>query len=240
MRPDLTIIERRALALMRKLGEQHLDRSLQDLGWRFQFDRARRRLGLCEWQTHPVSKKVISLSRFLASSGGWLLMEDVVRHEIAHALDFETRGRSAHDRVWKRWARLCGADPTRTYDGELGDDPSSPFVGQCLEASCAYVRPFYRSVTAAYYCPRCNGVGTRTFLRIRERSTGRIVRAGGAEPGPVGLTRPPPYLARCPACGHTRPFARRPRRRYACGPCCQRHAGGRFDKRFELALERRR
>jgi predicted SprT family Zn-dependent metalloprotease len=228
---------------MRELGRAHLGRPLQDLGWSFSFDRARRRLGQCLWKRGDRSVKTISLSRALAAREGWTLMEDVARHEIAHALDYETRGRSAHDRTWKTWARRCGADPTRCYEGELADDPSSPYVGRCPTTGCDYARPFYRAVRSAYYCPRCEEASgrERSFLRVTDRRSGRVLHEGGAEPTrPTRLKRPPKYLGRCPRCGTARPFARRPKRRYACTSCCQELAGGRFDPRFELAIHQRR
>jgi hypothetical protein len=232
-------IAARTAELMRQLGTEHLGRPLQDLGWVFRFDRAKRRLGLCVWEDRE-QRKIISLSRHIAAREGWGIMEDVARHEIAHAIDFETRGRSGHDRTWKLWARRCGADPTRLYEGELVDDPTSPYVGRCLSRGCGHTRPFYREVAALYVCPTCRKRGQRSFLQIEERQSGRVLRAGGESPGVAPLARPPKYLARCPSCGASRGFARRPKRRYACGACCRRHAGGRFDPRFELALHRGR
>ncbi len=96
-------------------------------------------------------------------------MEDVARHEIAHAIDFETRGRSGHDHVWKEWARRCGADPSRVYEGELLDDPTSPYVGRCRHPGCGYSRPFYRAVTATYLCPRCKKKRVRSHLEVLDR-----------------------------------------------------------------------
>jgi predicted SprT family Zn-dependent metalloprotease len=222
---------------MQALGSEHIGKALQDLGWVFRYDRARQRLGLCRWSTRG---KVISLSKAISAREGWLLMEDVARHEIAHALDFETRGRSGHDRVWKAWALRCGADPTRVYSGELTADDSSRYLGRCLADGCAYSRPFYRSVTAAYICPKCDKVRPRSYLRIEDRRTGQIVRNGGASHGSLVTAGTSKYIGRCPKCAETRPFHRRPTRRYACGECCNRHAGGRFDARFELALQQLR
>ncbi|CAN5539644.1 hypothetical protein BH23BAC4_BH23BAC4_15700 [soil metagenome] len=228
------LIAERTEALMRELGRAHLGKPLQELGWVFAFDRARQRLGLCRWSR---ARKVISLSKAISLREGWAFMEDVARHEIAHALDFETRGRSCHDRVWKSWALECGADPTRVYTGELSHDDSSRYVGRCLAEGCTYSRPFYRSVTAAYICPTCDKSRARSFLRIEDRRNGQIVRNGGATPGSLAPTRTSKYIGSCPRCAETRPFQRRPLRRYACGSCCSRHAGGRFDTRFELVLQ---
>ena len=237
---DLDVIATSAKALMENLGREHLGRPLQDLGWSFRFDGARRRLGLCLWQKDGRSVRTISLSRHLAAREGWALMEDVARHEIAHALDYETRGRSAHDRIWKAWARRCGADPTRCYEGELADDPTSPYVGHCPAHGCGYARPFYRAVTSAYFCPRCEEASdrARSFLRVSDRRSGHVLHEGGAEPArPIRLKRPPKYVGQCPRCGTARGFARRPKRRYACAVCCREHADGHFDPHFELAIQ---
>lgn len=228
--------------LIASLGREHLGHSLQDRGWTLRFDGARRRLGLCIWMKRGRLAKIISLSRHAAVAGGWELMEDVVRHEAAHAIDFETRGRSGHDRTWKQWAIRCGADPTRLYEGEAFDDPAAPYLGRCPAEGCGYRRPFYRAVTAAHLCPQCERDPARTssFLRVTERRSGETLYAGGSTPGRSLSAIDPKYVGRCPECGAVRPFARRPKRRHACVDCCRRRAGGRFDARFELVLVQRR
>ena len=210
--------------LMDELGREHLGRPLQDLGWSFRFDRARRRLGLCLWTKDGRPVKTISISRHLAAREGWALMEDVARHEVAHALDFETRGRSAHDRTWKAWARRCGADPTRCYEGELADDPASPYVGRCPAAGCGHTRPFYRAVTSSYFCPRCEEVPgrARSYLRVTERRSGRVLNEGGAEPAPAHpleaaaeVRRPVPPMR---GCSSVRPPSQAPLRLWVLLP----------------------
>ena len=228
-------IETRTRALMDALGTKHAGRPLADLGWTFRRDRARRRLGLCTWQRAGKPVKTISLSRPLADALGWPVMEDVARHEIAHALDYETRGRSAHDATWKAWARRCGADPTAAYDGPLPPDTASRLAAAC--PACGYERAFHRMPTRAYLCPTCARapVPARVFLRITERATGRVVREGGEEAGPAPAAR---YVATCPACGVRAERARRPSKRLACAACCRKHAGGRFSELYELSFVR--
>ncbi len=225
----------RTEALLESLGREHLGRPLTDLGWTFRWDRARRRLGLCTWKKGARLVKTVSLSRPLAEALGWDVMEDVARHEIAHALDYETRGRSAHDAAWKAWATRCGADPAATYDGPLPDDGTSRLLARC--PACGFSRPFHRMPTRAYACPDCAGApeAPRVFLRIDERASGRILRAGGAVPGPSPAAR---YVATCPACGVRSERQRRPIRRLACAGCCRRHAGGRFSELYELTFTR--
>ena len=227
---DLDAIAARTEALLDALGQEHLGRPLQDLGWTFRWDRARRRLGLCTWKTGGRLVRTVSLSRPLAASLGWAVMEDVARHEVAHALDYETRARSAHDAAWKAWAARCGADPTAAYDGPIPDDGTSRLVARC--PACAFARPFHRTPTRAYACPDCT---PRVFLQIEERASGRLVRSGGAAPGPSPAAR---YVAECPACGARAERQRKPSRRLACADCCRRHAGGRFSELYELAFRR--
>ena len=173
---DLTEIRARARFLMSHLGERLVGRSLLDLGWTFRFDRARRRLGICRWEQRGRRVRVISLSRFYAEEGGWAIMEDVVKHEIAHAIDYERRGASDHGRVWKAIARQVGADPTRLYEGPDVPDHDSKYVGIC--SVCMREHPFYRRVKRKHACPDCcrahnrGRFSNRFLLRIFERESG--------------------------------------------------------------------
>jgi predicted SprT family Zn-dependent metalloprotease len=50
---------------------------------------------------------------------------------------------------------------------------------------------------------------------------------------------PSAFVAICPGCSHEHKRFRRPRSQTACGRCCNRYAGGRFDERFALTYQRR-
>ena len=165
---------------MHDLGRQHLGTSLAARGWAFQFDRAKRRLGSCQWKKDGTGK-VITLSKHFSVLNGWSVMEDVARHEIAHALDYETRGRSDHGPAWRRWARLCGADPTRLYEGDdVVRVTESKYVGIC--PSCGKEHPYHRRLRRAHACADCcrrhagGRYDARFRLRLVERASGREVR----------------------------------------------------------------
>jgi predicted SprT family Zn-dependent metalloprotease len=83
--------------------------SLKSLGWKFEFNSIKRAAGLCS-----KNEKTIYISRWLLEQNlaKGLEFEDTLRHEIAHAIDFEIRGTSDHGRVWKLIARqvLCTAE----------------------------------------------------------------------------------------------------------------------------------
>ncbi|MCB0720306.1 MAG: SprT-like domain-containing protein [Bacteroidetes bacterium] len=165
---DLDEIESLARGLMRSLGQDLVGNGLADLGWAFRFDRAKTRLGCCTWSTSDGTKE-LSLSRHYAEMYGWKIMEDVARHEIAHALDVETRGRTDHGRAWKRWARKCGADPARLYEGDEVKAIKPKFLGVC--PACGTEYPYYRRPKRAVACAGC----CKRFNRGRYSEQFRIV-----------------------------------------------------------------
>jgi predicted SprT family Zn-dependent metalloprotease len=210
---------------MADLGTAHLGRPLQALGWTFGFDRARRRLGACHSRTRRIT-----LSHALSTALSPADVEDTIRHEIAHALDVATRGRTCHDAVWKAWAVRCGAAPARCYSGALPTDAEAPYA--CLCPACGQADGRHREPIHALRCVACRTAGRTVYLRVMHRRTGRVVWEGGAIAGAYCGARG--YTARCPGCGREARAARAPRRAQACGDCCRRHAGGRYDERFRL------
>lgn len=90
---------------------------LIEKGWVFNWHSRRTQYGTCRVQRKrgesTFYRKGIFLSSFLIPTLCREEQEDVVLHEIAHAMDFETRGRSCHDNVWKAWAIRVGAKPER-------------------------------------------------------------------------------------------------------------------------------
>lgn len=217
-----------ALRLMDDLGRALLGEPLAARGWTFGFDRARRRLGACH-----IGPKRITLSASLSQVLPLAEVEDTVRHEVAHAIDAERRGRSAHDRTWKAIARACGARPERTFRGDL-PDRAAPYRAVC--PSCGAAFGLYRQPVRAHRCRACHRAGRPAYLRVSHVTSGRTVWPGGQRPGAFGGWVG--VQARCPGCGEVYRRARRPSRPTACAACCSRHAAGRFDDRFRLRYER--
>lgn len=85
------------------------------VGWKFEFNTRKRAAGLCSKR-----EKTIYVSKWLFDQNPHksLEFENVLRHELAHAIDFEIRGTSDHGQVWKMIARqvLCTAE--RCYKSE--------------------------------------------------------------------------------------------------------------------------
>lgn len=82
---------------------------LLDKGWRFEFDTAKRRFGVCRYHS-----KRIGLSQPLTSANDEVRVKDTILHEIAHAL---TPGHG-HDSVWKAKCREIGCSDERCFTSE--------------------------------------------------------------------------------------------------------------------------
>lgn len=80
-------------------------------GWRFAWSQARTQFGLCSEvgdEHHPP--RTIYLSRPLVLLNDLATIEDVIRHELAHAKAGNAAG---HGRLWKTHALALGARPER-------------------------------------------------------------------------------------------------------------------------------
>ena len=103
-----------------RLGEiaQEADRLLKDHrlhDWRFTFDNAERRGGLCHHR-----KREISLSEGFALAAKSTEVTDTILHEIAHAM---VGPRHGHDRVWRNKALEIGCSARVTHDTEFSESP---------------------------------------------------------------------------------------------------------------------
>lgn len=80
---DLDTAESNAWYLLRKHGL---------ISWRFEYSFTKKRFGQCDY-----ARKTITLSNLLVAINDWKVVEDVILHEIAHALVGSIHG---HNRVW--------------------------------------------------------------------------------------------------------------------------------------------
>jgi len=120
---------------------------LIERGWGFDINERKTVLGFCN-----PKDKTISLSLPYITVLPIEEIEETIRHELAHAFDFETRGRSDHSIHWKIWAMRCGAKPERCYKGK--NKPNPKYVGVC--PTCGNVRgTWYRKPRRNFYCAVC-------------------------------------------------------------------------------------
>lgn len=135
--------------------------NLLDLGWCFEFNDRKRAAGLCSKRDKTIYISQWLLGQNLDKS---LEFENTLRHEVAHALDFEIRGNSNHDKVWKFIAKsiLCTAE--RCYSTKvIQTKVETKYTLKCVEDGCNYTRPSHkaRPLNARSYpcCGDCYNAG---------------------------------------------------------------------------------
>jgi predicted SprT family Zn-dependent metalloprotease len=138
----------RALELARDLLNEH------GLGrWSIRVNtRMSRTLGRCDHHT-----RTIQLARWVFERCPWEEIEDLVRHEVAHAL---AGPRAGHGPRWKTLAVQLGARPTACTRPEGWTSPSQDRPRnirlECL--ACGFVYPRKNRVRVERFrCSRCGG-----------------------------------------------------------------------------------
>lgn len=104
------------------LIRMHLEPRFGASTWTFDFDRAKRRAGLCNY-----TERRITVSRYLAEKFDDDEIHQVLLHEVAHAMAGSDAG---HGPAWKRIAAEIGYVGGRTHDGEIAHE-RAPWVGAC-------------------------------------------------------------------------------------------------------------
>jgi predicted SprT family Zn-dependent metalloprotease len=125
--------------------------NLMDLGWKFEYNTRKRAAGLCS-----KNEKTIYISRWLLEQnlGKSIEFEDTLRHEIAHAIDFEIRGTSDHGRVWKLIARqvLCTAERCVRSE-QIAVTETTKYTLIC--DSCGTQSPRHKATKRKGACVKC-------------------------------------------------------------------------------------
>lgn len=115
-------------------------------GWKFQWDRASRRLGACHY-----GRKTITMSYALTERISRRQAVDTITHEIAHAIVGHAAG---HGPIWRAKHRELGGTGERTYSTQSGEVTKvrAPFEGTC---GCpGQVYPRHKRALGAV-CRRC-------------------------------------------------------------------------------------
>lgn len=92
--------------------------------WRFEFDRATRRFGSCDY----LARK-ITMSRALVELNDWAEVEQTALHEIAHAIVGPMV--KAHGWEWKAQALRLGHHGARCYSSTKVKTPEHRWIGVC-------------------------------------------------------------------------------------------------------------
>lgn len=131
--------------------------NISDLNYTFRFNnRLTRVLGRCNYTT-----KIIELSTkyTLANYDNIAVIEDTIRHEIAHAIAYILFGEKArgHGRYWKHVAVEVGAKPSRckTEDQIISVTKKRDVVYKCPSPDCDNEISFTRKVSKKRACKSC-------------------------------------------------------------------------------------
>jgi len=115
--------------------------------WVFEWDRAKRRAGCCNY-----TRKRISLSYHYVIRNEWDEVRDTILHEIAHALAGKLAG---HGWQWKQVCTRIGARPVRCYNSKTVDMPAARYVATCDSCSKPYHRHRRPSARRNLFCSQC-------------------------------------------------------------------------------------
>lgn len=144
------------LSEARKIAHETID--LYGLvGWKFKFDSAKRRFGLCQYLN-----KTISLSHILTSLNEESQVRETILHEVAHALVGKKHG---HGPVWKSRATQIGSNGLRCYDSNEIKLPPKMYTAFCRGCDCTYNSNKRNRVACKRCCRRFNsGEFTEKYL----------------------------------------------------------------------------
>ena len=111
------------LADFQAMVEREMDRFELRPVWSYEFDRARNRLGQCDY-----GRRMLSFSRPYVEANEVEIMQNTVLHEIAHALVGAGEG---HNEIWEAKAIYVGAKPERCNSDPRIIKPIGPYVFNC-------------------------------------------------------------------------------------------------------------
>ena len=127
---------------------EHLDMDLWSFGW----DSAKKRLGVCKYDQH-----LISLSRYFVDLHSIQEIDQVMRHEIAHALAGPKAG---HGPKWKKIATDIGYEHKKISGDEIGN-ATAKLIGTCPNGHVVYR---HRQPKSPLSCSRCAPRFDRNYL----------------------------------------------------------------------------
>ena len=136
--------------------------------WEFVWTRAATQLGVCKVDRLKAIYHIGISVKFLKTCS-WETMEDTLRHEFAHALDYEQRGTLDHSHHWKRWCKITGADPSRTEDIPDEQTPQLKYLAMCEDCGVKHQvgRKTAKYQTNGWMCGTCYRTkGKRNYIYL--------------------------------------------------------------------------
>jgi predicted SprT family Zn-dependent metalloprotease len=136
---------------------------MQELGldgsWQFVFDSAKQRAGLCNYSDHRIS-----LSKYIVEYHSIDQSEQVILHEIAHALAGKSAG---HGPNWKETAKLIGYRAEKFTGKEIAEQ-TAKWIGECRNGHRHYRFKSPKAKLSCLYCGR--GFNPRNVISWTKRA----------------------------------------------------------------------
>ena len=143
---------------VRLMAETKMAEHLDMNEWKFAFDSAKRRAGLCNY-----TDKVISISRYMVDIHNMEETLQVVLHEVAHALAGK---RAGHTKKWLQVAKSIGYKNEEFTGTEIAVETAT-WIGVCPRGHRHYR---YRKPAKMLSCAICSpGFDERNLIRWRHR-----------------------------------------------------------------------
>jgi predicted SprT family Zn-dependent metalloprotease len=127
--------------------------------WEFVFDSAKQRAGLCNYSDHKIS-----LSKYIVEYHSIDQSEQVILHEIAHALAGKSAG---HGPNWKNKAKSIGYKAEKFTGKEIAEQ-TAKWVGECRNGHRHYRFKSPKAALSCLYCGR--GFNPRNVISWTKRA----------------------------------------------------------------------
>ena len=125
--------------------------NLKQLGWKFEFNNRKNAAGLCSIRNKTIYISSWILNQNLNKS---MFFENTLRHEIAHALDYEIYGKCGHGNTWKRIAKTILNDAERCFsNNKISFTETTKYTLTCI--NCNNTFPSHKSKRAKSACGEC-------------------------------------------------------------------------------------
>lgn len=126
-----------------------VEHGFEDLDITIKLGRGVKQAGSCSYRHDDPYAYTIALSRPFIEQCDFDFMDDVIRHELAHA--FAPRG-AHHDDRWKLWAETLGAKPERCHSATL----DNIYNWKAVCPSCGQDHKYVRKPRVTRSCGICN------------------------------------------------------------------------------------
>jgi len=122
------------------------------IGYEFKFDLAKKRFGYCN-----LTRKIISISKYLTAINPEIEVQNTILHEIAHAITLE-----GHTKRFYQKCKEIGCPSKRTIN--VTNSVEGKYLYECR--NCGKIHNFHKRIKRAYSCGFCSKTFNNKYLLI--------------------------------------------------------------------------